>query len=71
MEENKEQVVSGWKKYRRYQDGADYYDMSLSSFQRLAMDAGAVSKINRIAIVNCEIFEKYIDSFRLESPYYY
>jgi len=71
MEENKEKVSSGWKKYRRYKDGAEYYNLSLSSFQRIAMAAGAVSKINRLAYVNCEIFEQYIDTFRLESPYYY
>lgn len=70
MKENKEKV-SGWKKYRRYKDGAKYYDLSENTFRKIAIEAGAVSKINKIALVNCEIFEKYIDTFRLESPYYY
>ena len=27
-------IVKEWKKFRRYKDGAEYYDMSIGTFQR-------------------------------------
>lgn len=59
-------IVKEWKKFRRYKDGAQYYGFSQSIFERLAKDAGAIYKVNKIALVNCEIFEKYLENFRLE-----
>lgn len=60
-------IVKEWKKFRRYKDGAEYYGFSKSIFERLAKDAGAIYKVNKVVLVNCEIFEKYLESFRLES----
>ena len=52
-------IIKEWKKFRRYKDGAEYYGMSLSMFQRMAKEAKALYKRSKAVWVNCEIFEKY------------
>lgn len=52
------------KKFVRYQEGAEKYSLGLSKFQQIAHEAGAVYKIDKVALVNCEIFEKYLETFR-------
>lgn len=52
------------KKFVRYKEGAEKYSLGLSKFQSLAKEAKAVYKIDSIALVNCEIFEKYLETFR-------
>lgn len=52
------------KKFVRYQEGAEKYSLGLTKFQELAKEAGAVYKIDKIALVNCEIFEQFLESFR-------
>ena len=59
-------VIKEWKKFRRYNDGAEYYGMSRRKFEQLAKDANAICKVDKVVLVNCEILEKYIDSYRLE-----
>jgi hypothetical protein len=53
------------KKYVRYEEGAAIYSMCKNSFMKLAQDAHAVYKINRLTLVNTEIFEEYLESFRV------
>ena len=53
------------KKFVRYQEGAERYSLGLTKFQELAKDAKAVYKIDKVALVNCEIFEKYLETFRI------
>ena len=52
------------KKFVRYQEGAEKYSIGLTKFQELAKEARAVYKIDKIALVNCEIFENYLETFR-------
>lgn len=52
------------KNFIRYYEGAERYSMSKHSFMKLAQDARAVYKINRITLVNVKIFEEYLESFR-------
>ena len=52
------------KKFVRYKEGAKKYSLGLTKFQALAKEAKAVYKINGIALVNCEIFEQFLESFR-------
>ena len=63
MEEfmNKEKA----KKFVRYQEGANIYSMSVRKFQDLAKDAGAIYKVGKMALVNCEIFDQYMETFKL------
>ena len=43
------------KIFVRYDEGAKRYSMCRNSFMRLAADAGAVYKINKISLVNIKI----------------
>ncbi len=53
------------KRFVRYQEGAEMYSMSLRRFQDLAKDAGAIYKIGKMVLVNCDILDAYIDTFKL------
>mgnify|MGYP003308435729 FL=1 len=53
------------KKFVRYQEGAVLYSMSLRKFQDLAKDAGAIYKVGKMVLVNCEIFDQYMETFKL------
>lgn len=53
-----------YKKFVRYKEGAEKYSLGLTKFQALAKEAKAVYKIDGIALVNCELFEKYLETFR-------
>lgn len=54
------------KKFVRYEEGAKLYSMSRHSFMKLAADAKAVYKVNRISLVNVQILEEYLESFRVK-----
>lgn len=53
------------KKFVRYKEGSEIYSMSLRKFQELAKDAGAIYKVGKMALVNCEILDRYMETFRL------
>ena len=55
------------KKFVRYQEGAEKYSMGLTKFTALAKEAKAVYKIDKVTLVNCEIFERYSVKFSLHS----
>lgn len=40
------------------------YSLGLTKFQALAKEAKATYKIDKVVLVNCEIFEKYLETFR-------
>lgn len=52
------------KKFVRYREGAEKYSIGLTKFQALAKEAHAVYKVDKVALVNCEIFEKFLETFR-------
>ncbi len=56
------------KKFVRYPEGAEKYSLGLTKFQALAKEAKAVYKIDKVALVNCEIFEniwKHSESIKI------
>ena len=53
------------KKFVRYQEGEELYSIVLTKFQELEKEAKAVYKIDKVALVNCKIFEKYLETFRI------
>lgn len=57
----------GRKRFVRYKTGAELYDMSQSSFEDLAEEAGAKYKIGKMVLVNCDIFEEYLETFRMNN----
>lgn len=59
-----EEVRKYHKKFVRYKEGAEKYSLGLTKFQELAKEAKAVYKVDKIVLVNCEIFEKFLETFR-------
>ena len=53
------------KKFVRYKDGAKMYSMGLTKFQELAKEANACYKLGQLVLVNTEILDKYLESFRI------
>ncbi len=51
--------------FLRPKQGAIKYNMSRTSFTKLALEAGALYKINSVVLINVEIFERYIETFRV------
>lgn len=54
----------GAKKFVRYKEGAELYSIGLTKFQQLAKEAKATYKVDGIALVNCERFEMFLETFR-------
>ena len=53
------------KKFVRYQEGAELYSLGLTKFRELAKEAKAVYKIDKVVLVNCEILDQYLETFRV------
>ncbi len=53
------------KRLVRYKEGAEIYSMGLTKFQELAKQANAIYKLDKLVLVNCDIFEQYLESFRV------
>lgn len=54
------------KRFVRYKEGCIIYSMGMNKFSELAKDAKAIYKVGKLVLVNTEIFEKYLDSFRVD-----
>ena len=52
------------KKFVRYKEGAEIYSMSEREFYKLAHDAEAVYKRNKMALVNLEVLDKFMEYFK-------
>ena len=53
------------KKFIKIKEGPEIHGICLSTFVKRAREAGAVIKLGRSVIIDVEIFENYLDSFRL------
>lgn len=58
-----EKLLAG-KKYVRYEEGAVLYSMGKNSFRQVAQDAHAIVRLKRIVLVNVEVLDEYLESFR-------
>lgn len=56
-------MKSGRKKWVRYKEGAELYSLGYHTFMKLAREAGAVYHINRIALVNTDKLDEYLEIF--------
>ena len=54
------------RKFVRYNEGAEKYSIGMTKFIALAKEAKAVYRIDGIVLVNCDIFEKFLEGFREE-----
>ena len=59
------------KRFVRYAEGAEMYSIGMTKFQELAEDANACYKINQLVLVNLDILDKYLESFRITERDYY
>lgn len=59
------------KRFVRYKEGAEMYSMGLTKFQELAKDAKACYKVNHLVLVNLDIIDEYLESFRIKDNNYY
>lgn len=59
------------KRFVRYNEGAEMYSMSLSKFQQLAKDAKACYKVNQLVLVNLDILDEYLETFRIVEEDFY
>jgi hypothetical protein len=62
---------SEMKKFVRYSEGAKAYSMGLTKFQELAKDAKACYKVGQLVLVNTEILDKYLETFRIVEDDFY
>ena len=53
------------RKYIKYKEGPARYGICESTIIKRAKEAGAVIKLGKSALVDTEIFERYLDTFRL------
>lgn len=54
------------KKFVRYKEGVEIYSMCQSKFEKLAKEANATYKIDKLVLVNCDIFEEYLELYRIQ-----
>ena len=59
------------EKFVRYSEGAKMYSMGLTKFQQLAKDAKACYKLGQMVLVNTEILDKYLETFRIVEDDFY
>lgn len=59
------------KRFVRYKEGAELYSMSESKFMQLAKDARACYKVNQLVLVNLEILDEYLETFRIIDEEFY
>ncbi len=69
MDKNIEKMKK--KRFVRYTDGAEMYSMSLSKFQELAKDAHACYKIKQLVLVNLDILDEYLETYRITEDGFY
>lgn len=48
----------------RYKEGAERYGLGRSKFQQMAQEAHATYKVGKAVLINCELFERYLEKFR-------
>ncbi|MCR5702398.1 MAG: hypothetical protein K6G76_09660, partial [Lachnospiraceae bacterium] len=61
------EVKDVMKKFVNATEGAIMYGMGKTTFMTYAEKAGAIYKVGNTALVNTEIFEKYLQQFK-EDP---
>lgn len=53
------------RRYVKYKTAAKRYDVCLPTLEKWAKEAGAICKIGRAVLVDCQALDKYIEAFRL------
>lgn len=53
------------KKWIRAGEGVDIYSMSRPKVIEVALQAGAAYKLGNVFLINTELFERYLEEFRI------
>jgi len=53
------------KKFIRTKEGTKMYQMGKTKFLQLARESGALYQINRTCLIEVEVFEAYLKTFRV------
>lgn len=64
LEELQELVRGRGKKFVSVQEGAALYSLGVHTFRDMAEEAGAVYHVKRRVLINTEIFDEFMESFR-------
>ena len=56
-------------RFVRYKEGAALYSMCQTKFERLAKDANAIYKIDKLVLVNTDILDDYLEAFHIITNY--
>lgn len=59
------------KRFVRYSEGAEMYSMGKTKFKELAKDAKACYKVNQLVLVNLDILDAYLETFRITDEDFY
>ena len=59
------------KRFVRYAEGAEMYSMGITKFQELAKEAHACYKVNQLVLVNLDILDEYLETFRIIDERFY
>ncbi|MDD3747649.1 MAG: DUF6462 family protein [Anaerostipes sp.] len=59
------------RRFVRYKEGAEMYSMGLTKFQELAQNAKACYKINQLVLVNLDVLDEYLETFRITENSFY
>ena len=54
----------GNRKFVRYKEGPELYSVSPREFYNLAHDAGAIYKRGKMVLINTEIVDDFLESYR-------
>ena len=65
IERTEAEKKSREKIFVRCDEGCQNYSMSKNTFIKLARDAGAFYKINKMVLVNTKYLDEYLETFRL------
>lgn len=66
MDSLKTMVQSDGKKFVRLDEGAALYSIGLNTFRDIARDAGAIYRVKRIVLVNTQMIDEFLETFRDE-----
>lgn len=51
------------RKYLRFKDACEAYSLGKEKMHDLAVEARAIYKIDRAVLVNCDVFERHLESY--------
>ncbi len=67
----KEMTTKQKKRFVRYSEGAEMYSMGVTKFMEICKAAKACYKLNQLVLVNLDIVDEYLESFRITDDDFY